>query len=108
MTDPQNDRRPWEDICRLYVIGLAFIMFILMLFFTIGQALAFDSGVCVYQGVVFKVEESTDLTYAVEFAKKHKGQLVTDKDSEIYSVIWNEDLPAPEVSYQCTKNMTED
>jgi len=80
-------------------------IFIFMLLLT-SNALAYPSGICkssegYYKNVKFKVEESSDLTYAVEFQKAHRGQLITDKDGEFFSVIWHEEIAAPATGYTC-------
>ncbi len=82
---------------------------IVAIFLLIGKsAFAYESGTCTsldpyYGRVEFKVEESSDLTYATEFAKDHKGQLITDKDGGFFSVIWSEYMAAPATGYNCTK-----
>jgi hypothetical protein len=83
------------------------VYFILFCLLT-GKAFAYDSGTCksldgYYKNIEFRVEETSDITYAVEFAKTHKGQLITDQDGDFYSVIWHEKLPAPATGYTCSR-----
>lgn len=82
-------------------------MKILFLFLLLtGTAFAYPAGECksldgLYRGTTFRVEQSSDLKWAIDFAKANKGQLVTDKDSGIYSIIYSDRIPAPETQYTC-------
>lgn len=70
-------------------------------------ALAIQAGTCQslnqqYGRIVFKLEQCADLEYAVAFAKTHRGQIITDQDSGIISVIWHGQIAAPASQYTCS------
>lgn len=71
-----------------------------------SPAYAYPAGYCkssepFYKNIQFSLEESTDSTYAIMFAKDQKGQFITDKDTGTYYIIWNDHVAAPDSQYQC-------
>lgn len=78
------------------------------LFYLGTSAFAYYGGVCkslssVYKDVDFSIEGSANLQYALDFKKSHNGQLITDGSKEMYYVIWNSQVTAPETQYTCAR-----
>lgn len=65
-----------------------------------------ETGTCksldpYYKNITFNLEQTTDIEYALNFIDEHPGQMVTEKDEELYSIIWIKDFPAPATQYIC-------
>lgn len=85
----------------------------LIIFLWAGQAFSYEAGVCYskdryYKAIEFKLEQTTDINFALKFAKVHQGQMVKEQGEELYSVIYNDDVPAPATQYDCSHIESED
>jgi hypothetical protein len=81
---------------------------LLILLLLSSPAYSYDAGKCVttnilYSGVEFKAEVGTNLEYMAEFKAKNKGIMTYDAESELYTVVWHPDMPAPEAQYVCKR-----